>query len=263
MAKPSESEIQNEMRRIGGTGGDFFSAQNRLQQKLDEAEAALEKLKPVVTETDAAPWRIEPSELEITYEMSRGAGSREDARASAAKRLAADARRLASFSAVAATEISEALEQAEAAREKAANLLAEHEAALSAVTTGIFALGNVRRKIAAVKALTLDATAEKQLATTALNFWVDKKTTSETPQNASGFRAYAEDLTWRRALNGHIAEYVAPLEKQATALIAAVRAQAESAKMDLRKVFALLASERGQSGGDQLFHDSTFYEGLI
>jgi len=70
------------------------------------------------------------------------------------------------------------------------------------------------------------------------------------------------DLAFRAALNDHVAAFVAPLESQATTLIAKVREQADGAKIDLRKVFALLESERG-NGGDALDHNRDFYAGLL
>ncbi|HZL79543.1 MAG TPA: hypothetical protein VFC17_11880 [Candidatus Limnocylindrales bacterium] len=42
-----------------------------------------------------------------------------------------------------------------------------------------------------------------------------------------------------------------------------MRAQAEAAKMDLKKVFALLASERGQRAGESLHQNNEFYAGLL
>lgn len=259
---PSDAEIKTEMARIGGTGGDYFSAQTRLQHRLDEAALAVEKLKPAGGKTEAEPWQLEPTADQILAEGKNFGLTNEDARESVKKKLATDAKRLASFSAAAAAEINAALAEAESARERAANILMEHEAALNGVTSGIFAVGNIRKKIHAAKSLCLDDASARTLAKTALDFWVDKQTISETVQNSTGFRAFAEDLVWRQALNTHIAEYVTPLEKQAATIITSVHKQADDAKMDMKKVFALLASERGQRG-ESLLHDSNFYAGLI
>jgi hypothetical protein len=179
-----------------------------------------------------------------------------------ANNLAADARRLAQCSTIASEEISTALAEAQAARERAENLLAEHEGALNSVVAGIHAVGSLRRRIFAAKSLALDADGEKQLAKTALDYFVDRRTTSETTANASGFTTFANDLVWRRTLTAHIPEYVKPLETQAAALIEKIRAEASAAKMDLKKVFSLLQSERGQPG-ESLLHDLSFYSGII
>ena len=258
---PTESEIKNEMSSIGG-GNDYFAAQARLQHRFAEAEAAVEKLKPQVVKSDDVFWAVEPTADEVLHEAKQKGLTVETARENLRAKLADDAKRLAAFSESASAEISEALAAAEAARERAASVLAEHQATLSAVTTGIFAVGNIRKKISAVQSLRLSADAEKQAAKTALDFWVDQKTASETTQNVSGFRAFAEDLVWRRALNDHIAEYVKPMEKQAATLIASVREQSASSKMDFKKVFALLSAERGR-GGESLLQNCEFYAGLI
>jgi hypothetical protein len=257
---PTKYEIQNEMASIGG-GNDYFAAQARLQHKFDEAERAVEKLKPVLIGTDAA-WSMEPTADEVLHEAKQKSLTVETAREDLRAKLAADARRLASFSADAATEISEALAEAEAARDRAANVLAAHEAALSAVTAGILSVGNIRRTIAVVKTLAVDDGVERYLAKTALDFWVEQKTTSETVRNTTGFRAFADDLVWRRALNSHIAEYVKPFEDQVSGLIVKIKAQADAEGMDLKKVLALLEAERGQRG-ESLLYDSNLYAGLI
>ena len=258
--KPSDKEIVAEMNRIGG-GGDFFSARDRLQYRLDEAERAVAKLKPAVSETDGARWSMEPSADEVLNEAKQKGLTVETAREDLRKKLAADARRLASFSSSASVEISKAFSEAEAARERAASVLAEHESALTGVTAGILAVGNLRKKIAAVQSLRLSAGDEYQLAKTALDFWVEKTTSSETIQNTSGFTAYCNDLVWRRALNSHIAEYVKPFEDQVSGLIVKIKAQADAADMDLKKVLALLTSERAKGGGEPLL-GGEFYNGL-
>ena len=93
--------------------------------------------------------------------------------------------------------------------------------------------------------------------------WVNMKTGFDSVAMTSGFREMSEDLAFRTVLNDHIPAFVAPLEKQAATIIASVRAQADDSKMDLKKVFALLASERGQRAGESLLQNSEFYEGLI
>jgi hypothetical protein len=178
------------------------------------------------------------------------------------RKLAADARRLAAFAPAASAEISEALGQAEAARARAENLLAEHEAKLAAVTNGIHTLGKIRQKIFVAKTLLLSEDNKRELASAALDYFVSMKTGFQSPQVNSGFRAMSEDLAFRTVLNDHISDFCKPLEKQAATIIASVRAQADDAKMDLKKVFALLANERGQRG-ESLLHDSIFYAGLI
>jgi hypothetical protein len=263
MAKPTESEIRTEMTRIGGTGGDYFSAQTRLQHRLDEAERALEKLKPIVSETDAAPWSMEPTSDQILAEAKNFGLTNETAREKLREKLAADAKRLASFSAEAATEISEALAEVEAARSRAANVLAAHESALESVTLGIHSLGKIRQKISVVKSLLISEDGKRQIANAALDYWVNMKTGFDSVAMTSGFREMSEDLAFRTVLNDHIPAFVAPLEKQAATIIASVRAQADDSKMDLKKVFALLASERGQRAGESLLQNSEFYEGLI
>ena len=259
---PTESEIQTEMSRVGGTGNDYFSAQVRLQHRLDEAERALEKLKPAASKRDDMFWAVEPTADEVLHEAKQKGLTVETARTDLRAKLAADARRLGSFSASASAEISKALAEAEAARDRAASILAEHEATLSAVTNGILAVGNIRKKISAVQSLRLSAGDEWQLAKTAMDFWVDQRTTSETVRNTSGFRVYCDDLVWRRALNSHIAEYVKPFEDQVSGLIVKIKAQADAAGMDLKKVLALLTSERAQRGGEPLLNGE-FYKDLI
>lgn len=253
---PTDAEIKTEMSKIGG-GNDYFTAQARLQQRLDEAEREVQKLKPVAVKDDA-PWSIEPSADQILVEAKNFGLSNEAARENVKKKLAADAKRLAAFSPQASAEISEALTEAESARERAENLLAEHESALIAVTTGILAVGNLRRKIAVVKSLMISEDNKRQIATAALDYFVRMKTGGESPQTISGFRAMSEDLAFRTVLNDHISAYTAPLEKQAATITASVRAQADDAGMDLKKVFALLASERGQRG-ESLQGNAEFY----
>ena len=115
MRTPTESEIVKEASR----DNDFFAAKARLEQQFRAAESAVEKLKPFASETDAAPWNMEPSADQILTEAKNFGLTNEDARESVKRKLAADAKRLAAFSPTASAEISEALGQAEAAREKA------------------------------------------------------------------------------------------------------------------------------------------------
>ena len=139
----------------------------------------------------------------------------------------------------------------------------EHEATLDAVTNGIHSLGKIRRKISVVKSLLISEDNKRQIANAALDYFVSMKTGFESPQVSSGFRAMSEDLAFRTVLNDHISAYTAPLEKQAATIIASVRAQADDARIDLKKVFALLASERGQRVGESLHQNTEFYAGLI
>ena len=258
MAKPSAQDIQNEMTRVGGTGGDYFAARDRLQQRLDEAERAVAKLRPVVSETDA-PWSVEPAENEVLHEAKQSGLPIETARVKLRAKLAADARRLLSYSTNAATEISAAREEAEAARERAENILHAHEAAFAGVTGGILQVGNLRKKIAVIKALALDKSGEAALAKTALDYFL-LKAEQPTAENQSGFRVFAEDLALRRALTPFIAEHIAPLEIQVASLVLRIKAEAKAAKMDLEKVFAILKAERAQRGESL---PCEHYEGLI
>jgi hypothetical protein len=256
--KPTEKEILAEMQSIGG-GNDYFAARDRLQQRFAEADRAVEKLKPAVVKTDDEAWVMEPSADQIAIEAKNFGLTNEAARESLKNKLAADARRLSSFSTDAAAEISEALKEAEAARQRAENLLAQHEAALSAVTGGIISVGNLRRKIARVKALAVDTAGELQLGKRALEYWL-LRTESPSTENETGFKSLADDLVIRAALTPHIAEFIAPIEKQAGALVARIKAQAAASGMDLAKVFALLAKESAQRGESL---NADFYEGLL
>jgi hypothetical protein len=258
---PTPAEITKELNSIGG-GNDYFAAQARLQHRLDEAERAVAKLTPVVSSTDAAPWAMEPTPDQILHEAKSFGLTLESSRENLQKKFAANARRLASFSPAATAEISEALAEAEAAHERAESVLADHENVLSAVTTEILALGALRQKISIVKSLLISADNKRQIAHAALNYFVQIKTGGESIATNSGFRAMSEDLAFRTVLTDHVAEFVAPMEKQAATLIASIRAQAQVAGMDLKKVLELLTSERAQRGGEPLL-PVEYYRGLV
>ena len=204
---------------------------------------------------------FEPTPDEIFAESKNFQITPEDARKSLQEKQRAKSQRLANFSPVAADEISAALAEADAASERAENLIAEQHAVLDGITSALLTVGNLRRKIRLVKSLALAADAENQLATTALDYFL-LKSESATPQNVSGFNAFADDLAWRKALSAHIPAFVAPLETQVAGLIAKIKAEARESKMDLKKVFQLFAAERGNAGEPVLL-DSALYEGLI
>jgi tRNA A37 N6-isopentenylltransferase MiaA len=174
-----------------------------------------------------------------------------------------DTERLAEIAPEHAAEISKALEALEAESERVENMRAEHEATLSGITGQIFLLGNVRRRIAIAKSLALDEAGTRYLAHTTLNYFVEKKMHGETVQNATGFRSTVEDLSFRQCLNNHITAFVAPLESQVLEIVKAVKAEAKSAKIDLKKVLAMLRADRGVRGGEALDLNSDFYAGLI
>jgi hypothetical protein len=225
---------------------EFFAESDRLRRELDAAAAETEKLLPLAKSDNAAPWSTEPSPDAIHE-----------------KELVADAKRLAAFAPESATEISEALAVAEAARERAENLLAEHEAKLSTITGQIFALGKARKKIAIAKSLSLDDAGAQRLAHTALTFFVDRQVAGASNHNLTGFRSNIEDLSFRKVLNEHIETFTAPIKSQVVEILKTVRAEAKSAKIDLHKVLELLAAQRGKSGGEALEMDSNLYSGLV
>src|ERR1022692_2262137 len=161
---PTPAEIKTQMEKIGGSSGDYFAAQAFLQNELDAADRAFEKLKSEIVKSDVEPSPIEPTADQILAEARNFGLSNDTAREKLRDKLAADAKRLASFSASAWAEISQALAEASAARERAENVLAEHEVALNAVTNGIFALGKIRQKISVVKALLLSNDEKRNLA---------------------------------------------------------------------------------------------------
>jgi hypothetical protein len=260
MAKEfTDEEIRAEMLENGRGGKDFFAARDRLQQRAAEAERAAAALRPVASESDVAAWQMEPSAADILAESKNRQIPVEQAREDLRAKFAADARRLAAFSASTAAEVSEALAAAEAAREKAELLLGEAEGQLSAIVNGFIAVATIRQKISVCKSLRISSDEERRLAHGALDHFVNMKTGFSSTATATGFRAFAEDLAFRVALTPHIDEFLQPLEKQAATLIGSIRKQAAASQMDLGKVFALLQSERTEP----LFHNPEFFAGLI
>jgi len=263
MAKnsPTDSEILAEMDATGGD--DYFAVEAQLQRRLNEEALAIEKLKPLAEKNDVAePWSILPSESAVLERMATYGVTYQTAFDEVKAALVADARRLNSCAPESAAEISEALAEAEAAKERAEFLLAEHEATLSGLTSQIFALGKVRRRIAVAKSLALNDAGARHLAHAALNYFVEKKVNRETVQNVTGFRSNVEDLSFRQCLNNHITDFVAPLESQAVEIEKAVRAEVKAAKISLVKVLSMLAADRGVRGSESLDHDSSLYAGL-
>jgi hypothetical protein len=242
---------------------EFFAESDRLRRELDAAAAETEKLLPLAKSDNAEPWQTEPSPEAIHEKIQIYGLTFEDARAEVKSELVADAKRLAAFAPESATEISEALAVAEAARERAENLLAEHEAKLSTITGQIFALGKARKKIAIAKSLSLDDAGAQRLAHTALTFFVDRQVAGASNHNLTGFRSNIEDLSFRKVLNEHIETFTAPIKSQVVEILKTVRAEAKSAKIDLHKVLELLAAQRGKSGGEALEMDSNLYSGLV
>ena len=185
----------------------------------------------------------------------------EEARKSLQEKQRAKTQRLADFAPAAAEEISAALAEADAARERAENLTASREAALNGVCQAILAVGHLRRKIRLVKSLALTADAEKHLAKTALDYFVNKSEQA-TPQNVTGFNTYADDVAWRKVLTPHVAAYVEPLEIQVAGLIAKIKAEAREFKLDLETVFQKFADERTRAG-EPILLDAGLFEGLF
>jgi hypothetical protein len=215
----------------------------------------------MMTEIENDIASFEPAADEILAESRNFQIPPDAARESLIEKRRAKSQRLADFAPAASLEISEALAQADAARERAENLMAEQQATLDGITSAIIAVGTLRKKIRLLQSLTLNTATEKHLAETALNYFI-LKSESATPQNVSGFQTFADDLAWRKALSAHIPAFVAPLETQVSALIAKIKAEARESKMDLKKVFQLFAAERGHAGEPVLL-DAALYEGLI
>jgi hypothetical protein len=204
---------------------------------------------------------FEPSADETFAESRNFQLSPEDARKSLQEKQRAKSQRLADFAPAASEEISAALAAADAARELLEDLMAANEGALNGVCQAILAVGHLRRKIHLVKSLALTADAEKHLAKTALDYFVNKSEQA-TPQNVTGFNAYADDLAWRKVLASHIDAYVAPLETQVEGLIAKIKAEASEFKMDLQLVFQKFADERARAG-EPILLDAGLFEGLF
>src|SRR5665213_51619 len=233
-----QAEIDAELLRSGDR--DAIAAAGRIRARKASQIAAEKRIQDGLP--PESPWRIDPSELEIDAEMERCASSREDGRAMAAKRLAADAKRLASASRDTAKEINEALAVADEARRNADELLAERQAALDALETQIYNYGALRLKIQNIRTLTLDKKAEKILAEQVCNFFV-AKLNDASPSNVSGFEVFANDLTWRSAISPHIAEIVAPMEKNCAELAKSIRAAAADSKIDLTVFLKTILAE--------------------
>jgi hypothetical protein len=211
---------------------------------------------------DNAPWPLaEPSASDILKAQTDLQLNHEDAREHLRSRLAADARRLALASAETIQEINLANAEADLARQRADELAAARQAALDAVESQIYSYGELRLKIAAVRALALDKADEKVLAENALNFFL-LKTSDASARNVSGFTTCATDLALRLALSNHVPAFVAPLEAQCKALAESVKALAAENKICLRTFVKTLTSEthRHQSGK---LSDASLYKGLL
>jgi hypothetical protein len=257
--EPTEKQVLDEMKATGGD--DYFATAARLEQQLTTAAAAAAKLKP--QPADVAPWLIEPSEAAIREVMQFHGFNYTDARAAVQIELEADARRLAAVDPEASAEIAGAVAEAQAAQDRAEELLADHQATLDSITSQILAVGNLRKKICTAQSLVLNDEDAKNLAMTALHYFVQRRLGADSPQNASGWRTFIEDLAFRSALTDHVAGYIEPLEKQVKEIISSVRTEAKASRIDLKRVFALLANERGVRGGQHLEIDSSLYEGLL
>jgi hypothetical protein len=204
---------------------------------------------------------FEPAANEILAESRNFQMPPEAARESLIEKHRAKSARLADYSPAAMDEIQAALAEADAARERADNLISDQQAALDGILQAVLAVGNLRKKIRLVKSLALTDGAEKQLAETALDFFL-RKSESATPQNVSGFNAYCDDLCWRKILTPHLEDFVRPLETQAALLIQKIKSEAKSQKMDIKSVFSKFAAERG-TAGEPILLDGELYDGLL
>jgi hypothetical protein len=237
----TEAQIQNE---LAASRGDWYEAKSRLERRLELAERAVQAAKPAAKNCDAPAW-IEPTADEIAAEQKLRGCTVDEAVDNLRAQKGQEQARLSEFSPEAAAEIEKARAAALAAEQHARELLIEHQSVLDGITLGVFSLGNVSKKIKTVVVLKMDDVAEAQQAKAVLDWWVQRQGML-TAQNAASFRATVEDLTFRKALNSHIAAYVAPMEKEAAELVLSIRSQAKSANVDLRKVLKMLSSDRGQ-----------------
>jgi len=241
---------------------DFFAERARLAAMAREADEAEGKLTPLA-QGDDAPWQTEPDESAIHEAMQLHGMDFNAAKEYVKSEMLADAKRLASFAPEASKEIADALEKARAAKERAADLLAQHEATLESLTAQIFLLGEIRKKINVARALTISTDTKKQTALAAINHFVERRIIGATPTNLTGWKACMDDLTYCEALRDYIDTFCKPLEAQAAELVKSVKAEAASNKIELRRVFALLESERGKRGGTSLDVNCDLYAGLI
>lgn len=252
-----QNEIDAEVSRAGDR--DAVGAASRIRaRKASQLDAEKRIQDGLLPET---PWRIEPEEFEIEAELARGAASREDARALAVKRLTIIASRLAKVSPGTAAEINSAQAEAEAAQQRAADLIAEQQAHLDALSNQIFALGAGRQKIQQITAVALNDTEARALAGKALEFFMVKQRDAS-PQNLSGFKVMCEELIYRQALTPFLADTVSPLEKTCKELVATIKSGAAEAGIDLKEFLKTVLAETPRHQRPDLA-DIALYDGLI
>ena len=195
----SDDAVLAEMEKSGAD--DFFQVQAVLQQKLNAAELAAEKLKPLAVENDGEePWTILPSESAVLERMATYGITYQESFDQVKADLIADARRLNSCAPDSGSEISKALAQADVARERAAALVLEHETVLENITAQIFLLGRTRKKIAVAKSLSLSDAGAARIAQSAIGYFVERQVQGATTANVSAFRSTVEDLAFRKVL---------------------------------------------------------------
>ena len=234
---------------MNNTNLDYFAKEALLKQKVSAAESV--------------PWLAKPSREAIEARMRELGTTFQRAAEELEAELKDDARRLDSVAPDYSEKIRAAITEAEVARSHAENLLAEHQATLAGITASIFKVGHIRRRIRAAQLLKIGDDEAASLATSALHYFCERQLGADSLEILSGFQTSVQDLVYRTALSGHVNDFIQPLEQQAKDLIAEIQSEALSAKIDLKKVMELLASERGQRGGDSLQYDPSLYSGLV
>ncbi|MDR3412572.1 MAG: hypothetical protein P4L87_16800, partial [Formivibrio sp.] len=121
---------------------------------------------------------------------------------------------------------------------------------------------HLRRQIRVANLLLIDAAGQRQIAQTAIGYFVQTRGGNTSPQAQGGWDSFAHDLCFRTALNGHVADFVKPLEGEVSELLKSIREQAKTAKIDLRKVVSIMQAERGRQPGESIPIDADL-EGIF
>jgi hypothetical protein len=153
--------------------------------------------------------------------------------------LSRDEKRLAAAMPGAAEEISSASAEAEAAKQRAEELLAERLAILDGVEVAIREIGLLGWRIFAVRHLTRTDAQIAELGAQAVdNFLL--KSEQKCERNSSLWLTSLHDLSMTEAITPHVGPYIRKLEKKVAPLIAELKQTAAENQIDLRAVIVSL-----------------------
>lgn len=187
---------------------------------------------------------ITPTSEEIEFESR----SRGDDRETAAQRLTAKAEwhgdRIKKVSPDCADEIQRAVAEAEAASNRATELLENRRELIDNLSRQLEALAGLRAEVATIRGFTLTQEAQAQMAEETLAALLSNQR-SPSVQSLSDYESRVQHLTANLALQPHIKPFADKLEADANKRAAAIRQTAEEEKVDLKNLIGVMRHEAG------------------